>query len=54
MRRQVLFCVETNKRANTDYRYILSTIDRYYDTSDKFPLNLYFWSQRQNIKIVGR
>ncbi len=35
MRRQVLFCVETNKRANTDYRYILSTIDRYYDTSDR-------------------
>ncbi len=29
----VIFCVETNKKANTDWVYILETINRYYGNS---------------------
>lgn len=31
MDKQLLFCVETNKRANTDYIYIKETLDFYYE-----------------------
>lgn len=30
MSRQVLFCVESNSKARTDYQYIESTIKRFY------------------------
>lgn len=30
-RLQLIFCVETNKQSNTDFRYIMSVIDRFYD-----------------------
>ncbi len=35
MSKQVLFCVETTKSANVDYRYITAVINRFYDLSDK-------------------
>lgn len=31
MRRQILICVETNKRSNTDFVYIKCTLDHYYE-----------------------
>lgn len=31
MNKRILFCVETTKNANTDYPYIRSTIDHYYE-----------------------
>lgn len=30
MSRQILLCVETNKKARTDYKYIVATIKKYY------------------------
>lgn len=33
MRRQILMCVETNKRANTDYVYITCVIDHFYEST---------------------
>lgn len=33
MSKRLLFCVETTKNANTDYPYIRSTIDHYYEVT---------------------
>ena len=35
MNKQVLFCVETVRSANTDYKYINSVINHYYDLRDR-------------------
>lgn len=35
---QLLFCVETNKRANTDYIYIKDTIDKYFILNNEVKL----------------
>ncbi len=35
MNKQVLLCVETNKRSRTDYQYIVSTIKRFYEDDKK-------------------
>lgn len=35
MNKQILLCVETNKRARTDYQYIDATIKRFYQNDGK-------------------
>ena len=33
MRRQILICVETNKRSNADFVYIKCTLEHYYENT---------------------
>ena len=40
MRRQLLFCVESNKKAHTDTVYINSTINRFYTNDRKVVYSL--------------
>ncbi len=35
MNKQILLCVETNKKARTDYQYIVATIKRFYQNNRK-------------------
>lgn len=35
MNKQILLCVETNKKARTDYQYVVATIKRFYQNNRK-------------------
>ena len=48
MAKQLIFCLETNKRANTDYIYIKEAIDFLYQKADKSILAQYIWAQKPN------
>lgn len=53
MSRQILLCVETNKQARTDYRYIDATIKRFYVNDRKIvyrPIFLETKTKKYNAK----
>lgn len=47
MARQLIFCLETNKRANTDYIYIKEAIDFFYQESRQVKISLIYGYKNQ-------
>jgi hypothetical protein len=49
--RLILLCVETNKNADNDYKYIREVIRKLYKNEVKTLTNLFIWDQKGDIKI---
>ena len=41
MSRQILFCVESNNKARTDYQYIEETLKRFYKVDRRLDIEQY-------------
>ena len=52
MSRQVLLCVETNKTARTDYKYIDATIKRFYVNDRKIVYRPIFLETKTKSKCI--
>lgn len=50
MAMQMIFCVETNKRANTDSVYISDTLSCFYDKSNKIKLSTVYMGTKSKYK----
>lgn len=50
MSKQILFCVETNSKAETDLVYIRETISNYYDVGNNIRIRFIFFDGKGNYK----
>ena len=50
MNKLILFCVETNQQANTDYPYIRGTIKRFYEDNNKIVMRPIFLKSKTRYK----
>ncbi len=53
MNKQIIFCLETNKQAGTDWVYISETIKRFYKDSNKIHLEKEFLNGKTNYNSKG-
>ncbi len=53
MNKQIIFCLETNKRADTDWVYINETIKRFYRLSNKIHLEREYLNGKMNYNSKG-
>ncbi len=54
MNRQILFCVESKKKARTDYQYIAETIRRFYKDDRKISYKPIFLDSKTRYKDNGK
>lgn len=57
---QMIFCVETNKNANTDSIYITETINRFYEQTNKISRKFIYlgskskYNDKETIKQIAK